>query len=329
MGLSDSRNMPNGPMYHRFGLPRLGFGMAVVLVLLVLGVQMALGMVMSVIDTVLEHFAKHSELRLMRDPLGLAFVNLVAIGGAVALALHLNRLPPRHLARLGRFTAGQFAAMTLIVLGGGVLLSELDNLFRSLLPPPRWVADLFGDLFVGEGRLFSQVFLIVLVAPVTEEILFRGLILRGLLARHRPAVAVILTAFLFGVLHLNPWQFLSAFCLGVVFGWIYLRTGSVALCIAAHAINNGFFMIVSRLPVEIPGFTGTPDYSVVHMQPLWLDLSGAALLLAGIWLFHKAAPPLTDFSGPEPPVITNAISAGDSPPVIESGSPPPPVPSGG
>ena len=144
------------------------------------------------------------------------------------------------------------------------------------------------DLFLSRGGLFSRIFLLVIIAPLTEELLMRGIILRGLLSWHRPAVAVVLAAFLFAVLHLNPWQFCSALFLGTVFGWFYWRTGSVWICVLAHAWANGLFQIASSLPVEIPGMTGTPDLSRTEFQPWWLDLCGLALLLAGIWAFRRA-----------------------------------------
>jgi membrane protease YdiL (CAAX protease family) len=189
------------------------------------------------------------------------------------------------------------------ILGGGVLLSEVDNGFRALLPLPQWLWNLVKDLFLSQDKLFSRIFLLVFVAPLGEELLFRGIILRGLLSRHRPAVAVVLTALLFAALHCNPWQFLSALFLGIAFGWFYLRTGSVGLCVLAHAFCNGMSIVVVALPLNIPGLVGTEDYTKAVFQPWWLDCAGLVLVLVGLWTFRRAAPPAQTPPAQAPPII--------------------------
>jgi uncharacterized protein len=264
---------------------------------------------------ILQHVVKGAELQLSREPLALALVNVVAFAVAIGFALYLNRLPLRRAFPRRGISFGQLAGMGVTVLGAGILLSEADNFLRWILPPPTWFQELFGDVFVPENRLFSQIFLLVLVAPLTEELLFRGMILRGLLARYGPGVAVVLTALLFALIHLNPWQILPAFFLGVVFGWFYLRTGSVLLCVIAHAINNGLFLVMWLLPTEIPGLTGAPDPVNLEFQPLWLDTAGLALLLAGVWIFRKATPSTEVFDAHEPPVISTTQTESVPPPL--------------
>lgn len=242
-------------------------------------------------------------------------VNIVAIGAAIAVALRLNRLSFRSAFVFPRPTARQVASVVLTVVGACVLLSEADNVFRSFLPPPEWIQKAMKDLFFTEGKLLSQVFLVVIVAPVTEELLFRGLILRGLLSRYRPLVATVLTALLFAALHVNPWQFLSAFFLGIVLAWFYLRAGSVLVCVIGHAVANGLMLLCSRLSWNIPGLTGTPDYSITVFQPWWIDVPGLALFVFGLWMFHHATPHQLETLN-EPPQTGDQIS-GSTPPNIQ------------
>jgi len=312
--------MPTGRYSAQNRLAQPGFGLAIVLLLIVLAGQIAIGMVLPATDLVIQHALHRPPLQLGRDPLGLAVINLISFAAAIALGLYLNRLPPRRAFPLRGITLRHLAGVVAIILAGGVLLSEADNCLRAIWPTPKWILDLFEDVFAPEGRLFSRIFLIVIVAPVTEELLFRGIILRGLLSRHRPAVAVVLAALLFALLHVNPWQFVSTFFLGAAFGWFYLRSGSVALCVIAHAIHNALFLVMASVPVDIPGFTGMPDYDHVDFQPWWLDLTGVALLLLGLWIMRKATPPAPAFDGCEPPVIVLASTA------LQSSSHPPPLP---
>ncbi|KUG07389.1 hypothetical protein ASU33_13620 [Solirubrum puertoriconensis] len=86
------------------------------------------------------------------------------------------------------------------------------------------------------------------LAPVFEEWLFRGILLPGLMRNYGPTKAILQTSLLFGIIHLNPAQSLSAALLGVFLGWLYYRTGSLRACILVHAVNNfvawvGLFMI--------------------------------------------------------------------------------------
>ena len=132
----------------------------------------------------------------------------------------------------------------------------------------------------------------MVVAPLTEELLFRGLILRGFLRNYSQAKAVFVTAILFAIIHLNPWQFIGALLLGVIFGWWFVQTRSLIPCLFGHAVFNAFPLILSAT-VKIPGYTiGTATF-----QPLWLDILGLILVGIGgwllIWVFQKIddAPP--------------------------------------
>jgi uncharacterized protein len=79
-----------------------------------------------------------------------------------------------------------------------------------------------------------------LVAPVLEEMLFRGVILRGFLRRYPRTFAILWSAALFGIAHLNLYQFMTAFTIGVVGGWLYERCRSLWPCILLHATYNSF-----------------------------------------------------------------------------------------
>jgi membrane protease YdiL (CAAX protease family) len=293
-------------MEQKLAQPNLG--MAVVLALMAVGLQIMLAVPLGIIDLVVELGMHLPSPKLERQPLVIGCVNLLAFGGAIALGLYLNRLPFRRAFPVRRVTVRQLTGVAILILGGDVLLSEADNAFRWLAPPPGWLVGILKDVFAAEDKLFSRVFLLVLVAPITEELLFRGIILRGLLSRHRPAVAVALSAALFTAVHLNPWQFCSAFCLGIVLGWFYLRTASVTLCVIAHAFTNGLSILFMSLPLDIPGMTETSDFRNVTFQPWWLDLMGLSLLLVGLWIFRQATPPPKIEEPPIPPIIPGIAS---------------------
>jgi membrane protease YdiL (CAAX protease family) len=76
------------------------------------------------------------------------------------------------------------------------------------------------------------------VAPAVEEMLFRGVILRSFLLQYRRLPSILGSAALFGIAHLNIYQFLAALVLGTLLGWLYERSRSLIPCIALHACYN-------------------------------------------------------------------------------------------
>ncbi len=91
------------------------------------------------------------------------------------------------------------------------------------------------------------VLVIAVLAPILEEVLFRGL-LQTSLSRHMPAAAAIgLSAFLFAVVHGQPYAILPLMLLGAVFGYLYYKTGSLRVNIALHVINNGAALLATAL----------------------------------------------------------------------------------
>lgn len=98
---------------------------------------------------------------------------------------------------------------------------------------------------------------IAVVGPILEEVLFRGAI-QGFLMRkfNNPWVGIVIASAIFGLVHMNPIQVFYAFFLGLVFGWLYYRTGSLMPCIVGHVLNNSlaaFTMYFGIEEIEIAG----------------------------------------------------------------------------
>ncbi|MBQ4387777.1 MAG: CPBP family intramembrane metalloprotease [Prevotella sp.] len=79
-----------------------------------------------------------------------------------------------------------------------------------------------------------------LLAPLAEEMVFRGAILKSLLNSPRlsPWAAIGVSALLFSLIHMNPAQMPHAFVIGLLLGWMYWRTGSILPGMAYHWANN-------------------------------------------------------------------------------------------
>lgn len=118
------------------------------------------------------------------------------------------------------------------------------NIFVQWFP----LEDNLGGVFSGLSRNVLGVLSVAVLAPLLEEVLFRGAI-QGLLMRlfGRPWPAIIVAALIFGVFHMNPVQIVYATLLGIIFGWIYYRTGSLLSVIVGHVLNNSFAVVTTLL----------------------------------------------------------------------------------
>jgi tetratricopeptide (TPR) repeat protein len=87
---------------------------------------------------------------------------------------------------------------------------------------------------------------VVVVGPVVEEILFRGLIYGALEKRLRVSGAILASSFVFALVHLQVVYFFPIFCLGIVLGWARWKANSLGLPILIHVLNNGFALILLR-----------------------------------------------------------------------------------
>jgi uncharacterized protein len=93
-----------------------------------------------------------------------------------------------------------------------------------------------GDL--GTGKVLWIFFSTVLLAPVVEEIYFRGYLFQKLRLVLKPRETIILQGLLFGIIHLSPVVYLSHTMLGILFGFLRYRTKSLLPGILLHALWN-------------------------------------------------------------------------------------------
>jgi uncharacterized protein len=122
------------------------------------------------------------------------------------------------------------------------------GLFASLVLQPEQ-EDIGGELGVGDPNLLiaiSAVVVIGLVAPVTEELFFRGFVFAGLRSRWSLWPAAIAVGLIFGLVHAptGVTTVVPLAALGVALCWLYDRTGSLWPCVFAHVVNNGLALVV-------------------------------------------------------------------------------------
>ena len=175
-------------------------------------------------------------------------------------------------------------AMIITFAGLQYFLNEINIHFERILPPPGWFLELFARLFDSDLGVWGGILRIVIIAPIVEEVIFRGVIMSGFSRNYHPAVAIFFSALLFALFHLNPWQFAATFALGLILGYIRIRTGSVIACIAGHAIHNGLVFLSVYYYADLTNVavikSGIPVNYLIH---LLIFISGIGL----IWLFSR------------------------------------------
>jgi membrane protease YdiL (CAAX protease family) len=87
-----------------------------------------------------------------------------------------------------------------------------------------------------------------LLAPLAEEMVFRGAVLRSLLRwKENPWIGIVISAVLFAVIHMNPAQMPHAFLIGLLLGWLYYRTDSIVPGVVYHWVNNTVAYVMYNL----------------------------------------------------------------------------------
>lgn len=135
-----------------------------------------------------------------------------------------------------------------VLIGALVLVSAIaQRTGQRLSPQP--VVDLISQEH-SLGLLATAVALIVVAAPITEEIIFRGFFFSALRENLGPRRAIVLSAVIFALVHGSLFAMFPIFLLGLLLAWTFHRTRTLAAPIAIHMVHNAatiFFLLYSRI----------------------------------------------------------------------------------
>ena len=221
-------------------------------------------------------------------------VNLPAVGLIVLYAQRRSRRPWSEVLLFKTVPWKMYLPVSVSIVGLGIFSSNLASFVQYLIPIPEVILDVFLDLMGSKTPFGLAFYVLAIQAPLTEEVLCRGVILGGLLAHGTRRRAILWSALLFAALHMNPWQFPVSMILGIVFAWWVVHTGSLLPALFGHALNN----FLSLISVRMELFRPIEDWHVVEFLPWWLFVSAIVGAVAGLWWFYRMA------QGQEVPVTT-------------------------
>ncbi len=203
-------------------------------------------------------------------------VNLFSIGIVFTIGFKKSKMRINDIINSQTLSYPLLLILIVSSFGLTVVFSEFNNLIRYYYPMPESVLKSTID-FLTSANIFVVIFSTGIVIPITEELLFRGLFLRGLMKNHSAIFSIIMTSFLFAFLHANPWGMLSYFLIGVALSWIFVKTKNLIYCITVHSFYNLWLVFFLHADLAIPGFS---DFSNPNQfQPIWLD--GLGIVLVG------------------------------------------------
>jgi membrane protease YdiL (CAAX protease family) len=99
-------------------------------------------------------------------------------------------------------------------------------------------------------RIVPSLLLLAVLAPIVEELVFRGLIYGWIAGRWNPMAGFIVSSLAFAAAHFEPAHIVLVLPLGLLFGWMRMRTDSLLPSLVSHILNNGFALLAA---VYLPG----------------------------------------------------------------------------
>ncbi len=225
------------------------------------------------------------------------------IGGCVPSAMAIvvffgyclcSHYDPKELFNRNRLNKGQIFRYVLIVLGlqqvsqicsmilstflynRGLEVSGLNYIIEH--KPSVYAADLLGS---------------VILAPIGEELIYRGVVLRCA-AKVSQRFAIFFSAFIFGIMHGNPYQFTLGFLIGIPMAIITIKTGSLIPSIICHMANNTMAsipMVIGYFDEDIAGgvdiIVMLPVLFIAGLIALVLEITSGRMKLPEYTRFHK------------------------------------------
>ena len=151
------------------------------------------------------------------------------------------------------YSFGILVLVTVVMTFASIFVFDPVNYWNMQLTNKSSILAQFYEMFtelmkqMTGGPFWSSFLVVAIFAPIFEEWMCRGMVLRGLLTKMKPVWAIVISALFFAVIHANPWQALNAFLIGLMMGYVYYKTGSLLLTMIIHFVNNGTAVVLSNI----------------------------------------------------------------------------------
>ena len=249
---------------------------AIKLVLVYILMQLLALLTVIPIDLLIQFFVQHKPITADTTLSSWTTLTVMFLGFAY-MALYLCQ--KHYLDDDGRIyspTSPTFLLLSLLAGLSAIYLVDLLTSFLSFLP------DINASTFSLLESSLLGVLCLVIAGPIIEELLFRGAITRELLRRYSPRVAIIWSAVLFGVAHINPTQVVPAVLIGLLLAWVFVKTRSLIPGILIHIVNNALSVGLGILYPEADSLTGL-------LSPVWMWAGAVIAIVVLVVTLRKIA----------------------------------------
>lgn len=160
-----------------------------------------------------------------------------------------------------------------------VYLMAMLMMLVSILPLNLFVSALnlndYSEAVASDGQLsFASIIGISILAPLAEEIVFRGGIEEKLLQwKTNPWIGILISAFMFAILHFYPSLIIGTFISGILLGWVYYKTRNVMVCFGMHLVNNSASCVIDYIS------PGSSFYADIMNQTRFIIIAIFCLLI--------------------------------------------------
>ena len=174
---------------------------------------------------------------------------------------------------------------TMFSIGLIILSDEFDRLIQVFIPSPNYIIDL--NSLLQPESIWGYILLIIavaIIAPIGEELLFRGFLQQFLEQNWKDITrAILITSLFFSIIHMNPYWFIQIYVLGVMLGFLSWKTNSIFPPLILHALNNGTALLFSFIDIEKSSLYLWNN----HVAP-WVLLLAVALVYTGFVGLNKS-----------------------------------------
>ncbi|WP_312643956.1 CPBP family intramembrane glutamic endopeptidase [Hydrogenoanaerobacterium sp.] len=203
---------------------------------------------------------------------GLTTIPLYVFGVA-ALWLITRTMPEGETKEGIDLSAGQIGALTCITLAMSIVSGLASLMLNGILGIIKGSPVANPSVAIEKMHIVPTFLVICIIAPVVEEYIFRGILIRKLRG-YGEAVCVFASAFLFALLHGNSYQLISTFVIGAVLAYVTVKTNTIVYAILIHMSNN----IVATIAARITATQNMAAASLFSIGMMAMIISGCVFL---------------------------------------------------
>jgi membrane protease YdiL (CAAX protease family) len=212
------------------------------------------------------------------------FVSTLMIALPVIVYLRINGLSIRRRLRINRISKNTL--FSIIIISGGfiIIIDELDRIVYALFGSPDFLSELVEQLKI--TSVLNGILIIlttIIVAPLVEEMLFRGFLQKVLEESWEDITkAILVTSLFFALVHLNPYWIVQIYLLGMLLGYLSWRTNSIIPGIILHGLNNGFAVALNNAEDVFNRYYNWHN----HVNPIWV-IFAIIIIFLGFKMLNK------------------------------------------